>query len=185
MAQKFLTNLDLNQNQLVNATFEVLSTNPSSGNFEGRMYFNSATFTIMVYANGGWKKTVHSITSGGGASEAITVTESNGTITITPNLATASDDGVMSASDKAKLDDATEEATASTLIIRDVNGKAKVATPTDSAHIATKGYVDSARQGLDVKASVRAATTAAINLATALVAGQVIDGVTLVAGDRV
>ena len=185
MAQKFLTNLNLNQNQLINATFEVLTTNPSSGNFEGRMYFNSVTFTIMVYANGGWKKTVHSITSGGGASEAITVSESNGTITITPNLATASDDGVMSASDKAKLDASTSEATASTLIIRDVNGKAKVATPTDSAHIATKGYVDSARQGLDVKASVRAATTGPINLATDLQAGDAIDGVTLSAGDRV
>ena len=43
MAQKFLTNLDLNQNQLINATFEKLGTDPSSGNFEGRMYFELAT----------------------------------------------------------------------------------------------------------------------------------------------
>ena len=60
MAQKFLTNLDLNTNQLINAKFEALATNPSSGNFEGRMYFNTATFTVMVYANGAWRKSVHS-----------------------------------------------------------------------------------------------------------------------------
>jgi hypothetical protein len=71
------------------------------------------------------------------------------------------------------------------LVIRDGNGNAKVATPTDSAHIATKGYVDAARQGLDVKQSVRVATTAAINLSSDLEAGDVIDGVTLAEGDRV
>ena len=185
MAQKFLTNLDLNQNQLLNATFEKLATNPSSGNFEGRLYFNTVTNTLMVYAGGGWKKTVHSIASGGASSGALTITESNGTITVTPNLVTTSVDGVMSAADKAKLNDATADATASKLVIRDSGGNAKVATPTDSAHIATKGYVDAARQGLDVKQSVRLGTTAAVNLASDLNAGDSIDGVVLVAGDRV
>ena len=41
MAQKFLTNLDLNQNQLINATFEKLGTAPSG--FEGRTYYNTTT----------------------------------------------------------------------------------------------------------------------------------------------
>ena len=187
MAQKFLTNLDLNQNQLINATFEALATNPSSGNFEGRMYFNTATFTVMVYANGAWRKSVHSIASGGGAgiAEALTVSESNGTITLTLNVADTDSAGLLPAAMWQMLTDATSDATASKLVKRDGSGNAKVATPTDSAHIATKGYVDSARQGLDVKASVRVATTAPINLATDLQAGDVIDGVTLVAGDRV
>jgi hypothetical protein len=83
------------------------------------------------------------------------------------------------------LTDATSDATASKLVKRDAQGNAKVATPTDAAHIATKGYVDAARQGLDVKQSVRVATTAPINLATDLEAGSTIDGVTLVAGNRV
>jgi hypothetical protein len=83
------------------------------------------------------------------------------------------------------LTDATSDATASKLVKRDSSGNAKVADPTDAAHIATKGYVDAARQGLDVKQSVRVATTAPINLATDLQAGDTIDGVTLVAGDRV
>jgi hypothetical protein len=58
-------------------------------------------------------------------------------------------------------------------------------TPTEGTDAATKAYVDSAAQGIDWKASVRAATTAAVTLATDLEAGDVIDGVTLVAGDRI
>ena len=185
MAQKFVTNIDLNQNQLINGTFEALPSNPVGGNFEGRMYFNTATFTIMVYANSAWRKTVHSIVKSGASDGAITLSESNGTVTITPNLVTTSVAGVMSATDKTKLDAATADATVSTLVIRDASGNAKVATPTDSAHIATKGYVDAARQGLDVKQSVRVASTAPVAIASALEAGDVIDGVTLVAGDRV
>jgi hypothetical protein len=187
MAQKFLTNLDLNQNQLINAKFEALATNPSTGNFEGRMYFNTATFTVMVYANGAWRKSVHSIVSGGGAgiAEALTVSESNGTVTLTLAVADTDSAGLLPAAMWQMLTDATDNATGSKLVKRDSSGNAKVATPTDSAHIATKGYVDSARQGLDVKASVRVATTGAINLSTDLAAGQAIDGVTLVAGDRV
>ena len=187
MAQKFLTNIDLNQNQLINAKFEALATNPSTGNFEGRMYFNTATFTLMVYANGAWKKSVHSIASGGGAgiAEALTVSESNGTVTLTLNVADTDSAGLMPAAMWQTLTDATSDATASKLVKRDSSGNAKVATPTDAAHIATKGYVDSARQGLDVKQSVRVASTANVDISTGLEAGDIIDGVTLVAGDRV
>jgi hypothetical protein len=187
MATKFLTNLDLNQNQLLNATFEVLATDPSSGNFEGRLIYNSTTDTIKVYANSAWRSLPHSIVSGGGAgiAEALTVTESNGTVTLTLNVADTDSAGLLPAAMWNMLTDATPDATASKLVKRDGNGNAKVATPTDAAHIATKGYVDAARQGLDVKASVRAATTGAINLSTDLQNGDVLDGVTLVTGDRV
>ena len=185
MAQKFLTNINLNQNQLINATFEVLGTAPNSGNFEGRMYFNSTTDSIEVYGNGAWRKVVNSVTSGGSYTDAVTIGESNGVVTITLNLADTDSAGLLSADFWNALTDATSDATASKLVKRDGNGNAKVATPTDSAHIATKGYVDAARQGLDVKASVRVATTAAINLASDLNNGDVIDGVTLVTGDRV
>jgi hypothetical protein len=187
MAQKFLTNIDLNQNQLVNASFEVVGTDPSSGNFEGRLIYQSTTDTIKVYANGAWRSLPHTIVSGGGSgiAEALTVSESNGTVTLTLNVADTDSAGLLPAAMWQMLTDATSDATASKLVKRDASGNAKVATPTDAAHIATKGYVDSARQGLDVKASVRVATTAPINLATDLQAGDVIDGVTLVAGDRV
>ena len=187
MAQKFLTNLDLNQNQLLNATFEKLATDPSSSNFEGRLVYNTTTDTIKVYTGSAFVSLPHTIVSGGGAgiAEALTVSESNGTVTLTLNVADTDSAGLLPAAMWNMLTDATSDATASKLVKRDASGNAKVATPTDSAHIATKGYVDAARQGLDVKQSVRVASTANVAIATALEAGDVIDGVTLVAGDRV
>lgn len=58
-------------------------------------------------------------------------------------------------------------------------------TPTDATDAATKGYVDSTAIGLDIKLSVRVATTADIDLATALENGDTLDGVTLATGNRV
>jgi hypothetical protein len=188
MAQKFLTNIDLNQNQLLNGTFEVVGTDPNTGNFDGRMIFNSTEGVIKVYdlTAAAWRKMITGVTAAGDHSTAITVNESNGVITITPNLATSASAGLLSASDFSKLADATSEATANKLVIRDANGQAKFGTPTDPAHAATKSYVDAARSGLDVKDSVRAATTGPVNLANQLEAGDVLDtDVTLVAGDRV
>lgn len=56
-----------------------------------------------------------------------------------------------------------------------------LADPVDDQDAATKAYVDAARSGLDVKQSVRAATTANITLSGT----QTIDGVALSVGDRV
>ena len=58
-------------------------------------------------------------------------------------------------------------------------------TPTDATDAATKAYVDSAAQGIDWKASVRAATTANVTLASALENGDTLDGVVLATGNRV
>jgi hypothetical protein len=58
-------------------------------------------------------------------------------------------------------------------------------TPTDATDAATKAYVDSAAQGIDWKPSVRAATTAAVTLASGLENGDTLDGVVLATGDRV
>ena len=188
MAQKFLTNIDLNQNELINARFQVVPSFPSAGNtFEGHLVYNSTTDTIAVYANGGWRSLPHTIVSGGaaGVTEALEVTESNGTITLTLKVADTDSAGLLPAAMWQMLTDATDENTFSKLVKRDAAGNAKVSTPTQATHIATKGYVDAARQGLDVKQSVRVATTAPINIAADLEAGDLIDGVTLVAGDRV
>jgi hypothetical protein len=60
-----------------------------------------------------------------------------------------------------------------------------VATPVNSGDAANKAYVDSTAQGLDVKASVHAATLTAGTLATSFEAGDTVDGHTLSAGDRI
>ena len=65
----------------------------------------------------------------------------------------------------------------------DANSKkiTNLAAPTADSDAATKLYVDNAVEGLDVKGSVKGATTANITLSGA----QTIDGISITAGDRV
>jgi hypothetical protein len=58
-------------------------------------------------------------------------------------------------------------------------------TPTDSADAVTKAYVDALGEGLHIHASVVAATTANITLATDVENGDTLDGVTLATGNRI
>ena len=60
-----------------------------------------------------------------------------------------------------------------------------LATPTASTDAASKSYVDGVSQGLDVKDSVKAATTTNGTLASAFANGQTIDGVSLSTNDRI
>lgn len=182
---KFVTNLNLNQNELQNGKFQVVASDPNTGNFEGRLIYNSTEKTVKYFDGTSWKKAIISVSSVGSASAAITINETNGAISVEPNLASSSQPGVMSASDKSKLDNASSSDGVSTLVIRDVNGRFQVAEPSNPLDAANKAYVDAARSGLDVKQSVHVATTGPINLATDLEVGDVIDGHTLEAGDRV
>ena len=60
-----------------------------------------------------------------------------------------------------------------------------LADPTADADAANKGYVDGVAQGLDVKDSVVATTTANGTLSSAFANGQTIDGVSLSTNDRI
>tara|TARA_B100000963_G_scaffold328429_1_gene316937 strand:+ start:168 stop:1793 length:1626 start_codon:yes stop_codon:yes gene_type:complete len=60
-----------------------------------------------------------------------------------------------------------------------------LADPVNTQDAATKGFVEATSQGLDVKDSVKVATTGNITISTALNSGDTIDGITLADNDRV
>lgn len=183
MAQKFVTNLDLNQNQLLNGRFEALASDPSSNNFEGRLIYNSTEKVLKVYDGTGWRKAIHALSS---STTALVISESNGSVTFSIADAVASGaSGLLNGTDKQALDNKTSTNTASTIALRDSGGRLQVSAPVNDLDAANKSYVDAARTGLDVKASVRAATTGNLSLTTDLENGDTVDGVTLATGDRV
>ncbi len=65
------------------------------------------------------------------------------------------------------------------------NRVTNVANPLNDQDSATKAYVDAVKTGLDVKDSVRVASIGSLSLVIGFSEGQVIDGVTLVSGDRI
>lgn len=182
---KILNHLDLVKNELRNARVQNLGTAPSSP-VAGQIYYNTTEQALYYYDGSAWVKVDDNWVASVSGTAPIQST-GGATPTISIDAATSSSAGSMSSSDKAKLDDATSEATNGKLVIRDASGPGgttgtfKVADPTDSSHPATKAYVDSYVQGIDAKASVRAATTANITLSGT----QTIDSVALIANDRV
>lgn len=54
MARKFLTSIDLNLSELQNAVVQNLAADPTTGNTDGRIYYNSVSDELRVYANGAW-----------------------------------------------------------------------------------------------------------------------------------
>ena len=64
-------------------------------------------------------------------------------------------------------------------------GTVTVPAPVNATDASTKGYADALKQGLDIKDSVRVASTVNIPILTGLVNLSVVDGVTVSTGDRV
>ena len=105
-----------------------------------------------------------------------------GTITglATPTNATdAATKGYVDTADALKLN--LSGGTMSGAIAMGTNKITGLGTPTADADAVTKSYVDAIAQGIDAKASVVAASTANLTLSGA----QTIDGVSVIAGDRV
>mgnify|MGYP006283938579 CR=1 FL=1 len=81
MARRFLTNLDLVTNELQNAVIQNLATDPTTGNKDGRIYYNTTTDKLRVYANSTWQN-IGDIYDVQGTTNEITVSIVNGVATI-------------------------------------------------------------------------------------------------------
>jgi phage-related tail fiber protein len=136
------------------------------------------------------------ITGSGAVSVAVTSPSGVDTATITVASASTSVVGVVQLTDSTSSTSTTTAATpnsvksaydlANAALARSggtMTGAITLAAdPTNALHAATKQYVDATATGLDVKASVRAAT---VGSNITLSGTQTIDGVALVAGNRV
>lgn len=174
MARKFLVNIDLNGNQLLNTKLQVLATDPTlqTGD-EARIWYNS-TNKRLKYWDG---SQVIDVT------DALTLQGQNGAY----YLSRANHTGTQTASTISDFNAAVQANRLDQMAVpqADLNLNAKKITnlgaPAAANDAATKAYVDAVKVGLDVKESVRAATTANITLSGT----QTVDGVALDANDRV
>ena len=181
MAQKFLTAIDLTGQQLLNVVLQNLASAPATP-APGRIYYDTTLFTARQ-----WNGTVWVAFD---ATKAAVGTIPLNTL-VTDPLARANHTGTQLASTISNFAATAQAYTlnqfASPTASLNFGGfeGLNIGTPTAGTSITNKTYVDNAvansRAGLDVKDSVRVATTAQ----TTLTGTQTIDGVAVVVGDRV
>ena len=125
-----------------------------------------------------------------------TLTNNVGTVITTGNLDNITEVGTLSTLDVDNVNINGNTISATGNLVLDANGTGvtisasnkritQVATPQNGSDATNKSYVDGLVQGLDVKGSVRAATTAHGTLSTAFANGQTVGGVTVATGDRI
>ena len=189
---KFLNNVNLNKNELQNAKIQALASAPSSP-VEGQIYFNSTVGDkrIYVWNDSAWKTVSGTFVNADiDAAAAIAYSKLNlsnsivaGDITTGAVTSDKILDGTITNIDINAAAAIAFEKLASPVSSFAFNSQkiTGLADPTSAQDAATKAYVDAARSGLDVKASVRVATTANITLSGT----QTIDGISVIAGDRI
>lgn len=107
-------------------------------------------------------------------------------VTNSATATTSATDLTSGTLDNARLPAAATNITSvGTLTSLTVSGTVTVPTPTNSTDAVTKAYADAITQSLDIKDSVRVASTVNIAVASALTNTSTIDGVVVATGDRV
>ena len=119
MARKFLTSIDLNLSELQNAVVQNLAADPTTGNTDGRIYYNSVADELRVYANGAWTAI------GSGDINNVVGTANEVVVTIDGGTATISLPDTINANTSGNAATATKLATSRTIeLTGDVTGSA-------------------------------------------------------------
>jgi hypothetical protein len=180
MSVLFVTPIDLNGLELKNASFQLGTSDPGT-KVIGQPYWNSSTNLFKIWTGTVWVDFLPSTQKGAASGLATLDSGSKVPVAQIPSLtASIISDFNATAIAQAK----TVALNLFAVPTADVAMNSKKITglldPTSAQDAATKAYVDSVAQGLEIKSSVKAATTAAITLSGT----QTVDTVALVAGDR-
>ena len=165
------------------ASITVAAEDATSSN-KGVASFDSTDFTVTsgnVILNAERVEDIVSNLVLGGTGIDATYTDGAGTLSIDIDSTVTTNSGTQTLTNKT-LGSSTS---LSANLDANSNKIINLSAPTSSTDAANKAYVDSVSQGLDVKQSVRVSTTTNVDLSTDLESGDVIDGVTLAAGNRV
>lgn len=212
MARRFLTPINLTQNEIQNPRAQNLSSAPSSP-VEGQFYWDTVTKALTLWDGTAWVgagsapdattsiKGIVKLAGDLAGTSALPVVAAgaidNSKIAAgaaialsklaTDPLARANHTGTQLANTVSNFDTQVRTSRLDQMAVPTVDVSMNthkitgVVDPSSAQDAATKAYVDAVKTGLDVKDSVRAATTAAITLSGT----QTIDGVAVVAADRV
>lgn len=184
MARKFLVNIDLVKNQILNALFHLNAGTPSSPS-EGQFWYDTADDRFK-YRDGSSNDRLPWTADGDIPNGQIT----NAKLATNP-LSRANHTGSQTASTISDFDtqvrtNRLDQMAAPTATVS-LNSQviSNLAAPTAGTDAANKNYVDDKVAGLSWKDEVRVATTANGTLASAFENGDSVDGVTLATGDRI
>jgi len=202
MASKELSNIDMNNLEILNLRLQQLAGAPGTpveglfwydptAGIKHPVFWDGAVLRIVPHL-GATVPTTETVAQAAAAGSSLEVARIDHKHAL-PGQATTGADGFMSAADKALLANAVPTATVSTLMKRDSAGRAQAVDPVANADIATKSYVDAHAMGQKPKDSVRLATAIALpanayaaNVITATIFGVLsVDGINAALGDRI